>query len=41
MKTLEANSIRTGSNCGEMVGMNVLSDFPGANTRHETGFHGI
>jgi hypothetical protein len=27
MNTLEANSIRTGNNVGEMVGMDVLSKF--------------
>src|SRR4051812_24826594 len=37
MNTLEGNSIRTGSSCGEMVGMAVLSKKPGANIRREAG----
>jgi hypothetical protein len=28
MNTLEANSIRTGSRVGDMVGMDVLSNIP-------------
>jgi hypothetical protein len=36
MKTLEANSISTGSSVGEIVGMDVLSRIP-ASTRQAGG----
>src|ERR1700755_1897762 len=38
MKTLEANSIRIGNNCGEMVGISVLSKYPALTSDAQSGF---
>jgi hypothetical protein len=39
MKTLEANSIRTGKTDGEIVGIDILSRFSALTHQHGTRFH--